>query len=90
MSTKSVARTKLNDWMRSEKGRSQTSVAKLLKISPPSVHAWVKGTSRPEPHYRAALEALTGIGADEWETSSERKQREQALANIAEASKAVA
>ena len=52
---------------------SQRRIADALQISQPSVSGWVRGTSRPEPEYREALEHLLGISRDAWLTPDERK-----------------
>lgn len=66
------ARTALREWLSADESRSQSWLARTLNVSQPSVSAWLTGASRPEAHHREALEALTGIPADEWKTSDER------------------
>lgn len=75
------ARGALRRWIEADRDRSQSSLARLLSVSQPSVSAWLAGPNRPEAHHREALEALTGIPADDWKTSHERAlvQRIRAL-----------
>lgn len=80
----SLGRDLLIKWMASGTGRSQGYIAKKLGVSQPAVRNWVVGTSRPEPHFRDALQALCGIPPSAWELEVERQQRETALHNIAE------
>jgi hypothetical protein len=68
---------------------SQKRIADALRISQPSVSGWVRGTSRPEPEYREALEHLLGVPRDAWLTSDERKVVAAAKA-MAEAAREVA
>jgi transcriptional regulator with XRE-family HTH domain len=53
------------------KGLSQTYIADKLGITQPSVSAWLRGHSRPEPHLRDALAILTGIPGHYWATDEE-------------------
>lgn len=78
-----VARLRLVEWL-SQEGRSQAKLARLLGVSQPSVYAWIKGNSRPEPPLRAVLAEATGIPADDWETGEERSQRESGLKRVRE------
>lgn len=71
----------LKAWLK-DNGKSQAWLAKLLDLSPPSVFAWLDGTSRPMTHHREMLEAITGISRYAWEFSREREQREAALARM--------
>ena len=71
-------------WLSSDE-RNQAVIAKALKVSRPSVHAWVNGVSRPRPHLRQALEALTGIPPAEWELQAEKAQRADAIDRIRKA-----
>lgn len=71
------------DWMAADPARSQGSVARALGVSQPAVGYWAKGTSRPQPQFRAALKALCGIEEGAWELAEERQQRDDALARIA-------
>jgi transcriptional regulator with XRE-family HTH domain len=76
-----VGRVKLNEWLRGE-GRTQAAIARALRVSQPTVYAWVRGNSRPESHLREALEVLTGIAKADWEFASEREQRDAAIERI--------
>lgn len=51
---------------------SQSSLAKALDVSQPSVSAWLCGRARPEPHLREAIEIVTGIPQSLWTTDEER------------------
>jgi len=51
---------------------SQSALARMLGISQPSVSEWVRLRSRPEPHFRDALEIILGIPRDDWMTAAER------------------
>jgi predicted transcriptional regulator len=64
-------------------GHSQQRVAELLGVSQPAVHGWLDGTSRPKPHLREALHALTGIEPTAWELKEEQEQLGAALDLIA-------
>lgn len=66
------ARPALRRWIEAEASRSQSSLARALGVSQPSVSAWIAGPNRPEAHHREALEAITGVPADDWKTERER------------------
>ena len=51
---------------------SQAELARRVGVSGASVSAWKAGTSRPEPHYRQALEREIGLGRETWMTAEER------------------
>lgn len=72
MSTDITPREALRVWIDADPERSQSTLARTLGVSQPSVSAWLAGTSRPEAHHREALELLTGIPADAWKTDVER------------------
>jgi transcriptional regulator with XRE-family HTH domain len=55
---------------------TQAALAATLGVTEPSLSAWKRGTSRPESHYRKALERLIGIPEGTWMT-----RRERAIAN---------
>ena len=78
-----IAALKLRDWI--TKNSSQSKVAITLGVKQPTVSAWTRGTSRPEPHLRDALVELAGIPTAEWDTPEESAQRDEALARIREA-----
>ncbi len=76
-------RTRLVAWMGEDPStRTQGFIARKLNISQPAVRAWVKGLSRPEPHFREPLEVLCGIPRAAWELPEEHEKRAAALANI--------
>lgn len=54
------------------KSRSQAALAADLGIDQSSISAWVRGTSRPEPHFRHALARITLIPFDAWYSAEER------------------
>lgn len=64
----------------SDADRSQSDLASTLGISQPSVSAWLRGGSRPEPHLREAIRLLTGIPSSDWDTAEERAVIERARA----------
>ena len=80
----SPGRTDLIAWMAAAPGRSQGMIARKLGISQPAVRNWVVGTSRPESHYRVALEALSegAVLAAAWELAEERSKLDAALGRI--------
>ena len=51
---------------------SQSSLAARLGIAQPSVSAWLAGTTRPQAHYREAIERIAGVPAKDWQTDDER------------------
>lgn len=55
-------------------GWNASRLARALKISQPSVAAWMAGSARPTPPLRRALEQMFGIPTIAWETSHERQQ----------------
>lgn len=46
--------------------------ARQLNVDRGALARWAKGTRRPEAHFRAALDRLHGISADDWLTDEER------------------
>jgi ribosome-binding protein aMBF1 (putative translation factor) len=63
-----------------QRNLSQAALARALRISAVSVNAWVAGRSRPECHWRRALEALLAIDSLDWDTDEERAQCTAAIA----------
>lgn len=61
-------------WLRekSEPNHTQTWLAEQLGIGQQSVSNWKRGTARPEPELRDALERLIGIPRTDWYTADER------------------
>lgn len=55
------------------KTHSQTGLAEKLGLGQSSISAWTRGTSRPEPHFRHAIERLTLIPFDAWYSDEERQ-----------------
>lgn len=74
---KTAGREALRRFFDDNPDRNQTWLAARLSISQPSVSAWLRGSSRPEPHLREALELLVGIPRDHWNTSRERSHVER-------------
>jgi transcriptional regulator with XRE-family HTH domain len=74
-STETRGRALLRAFLDEDPARSQRWLAVLLGIEQPSVSAWLRGLSRPEPHLRDALAQIARIPAQEWETPGERRQR---------------
>lgn len=65
---------KLRRWLEADDSRSQTTIAKLLGISQPSVSAWLRGRSRPDSLQRELLELHMGIPSEDWYTDGERER----------------
>lgn len=51
--------------------KSQVEVARALGVEQPAISVWARGNSRPEPHFRDALERLYGIPRDAWYSAGE-------------------
>lgn len=51
---------------------TQSELARRLGVSQPSVSEWVRMRSRPESHFRAAIERELGIPQADWMTAEER------------------
>lgn len=62
---------------------SQHSLARAIIASQPTVRAWLRGTSRPGPHFRTCLFLVTGIDEDAWNTDEERKHVDRVRAAVA-------
>lgn len=65
-------RTALLRYLRKKGAKSQSEIARALGVSAPSFHSWTRGTTRPEAHFRLAIERLLGIAAESWMTTEER------------------
>lgn len=52
-------------------GTSQGALAAALGIGQQTISAWKRGTCRPEPHHRDALERIAGIPAPSWYSPDE-------------------
>lgn len=50
---------------------TQADLAKRLNVSQPSVSEWTRFRSRPESHFRKAIELALGIPENDWMTPSE-------------------
>lgn len=74
----------LKRWMRKGRGRTHGAIARALRVSQPSVTAWLQGACRPEAHNRAMLETLTGgeVRASSWLLPKERSEADRTLAAI--------
>lgn len=55
-----------------EDSRSQAGLSKELGVKPSSLAAWKAGHTRPEVHFRMAIEREIGIPAMAWMTERER------------------
>jgi transcriptional regulator with XRE-family HTH domain len=64
-------------------GRSQSALARALKIAQASVSLWTRGRSRPEPHHRESLELLANIPAESWQTAEERESVDRVRESVA-------
>lgn len=53
---------------------TQSTIARALGISRPSVAAWLHDGARPEPHLRVALNRIYGIPVNDWLTDAEYAQ----------------
>lgn len=53
-------------------------LARLLKVSAPSLFAWQCGRSRPESKHRDMLEVRFGIPATSWRTDEEQRELDAA------------
>lgn len=65
--------------------RTQSAVGALLGVSQSAVGQWLADTTRPSTRLRQAIERLTGIEADAWETREERREREALEARLTSA-----
>ena len=68
----------LRRWL-DEQNLSQTEAAAVLGVTQPAVSQWTRGVSRPDPHLRRAIAAITAIPETSWETADERAQVERAV-----------
>ena len=57
---------------------SQSALAARLGVAQPSVSAWLAGITRPQAHYREAIERIAGVPARDWQTDDERTWVESA------------
>ncbi len=53
---------------------SQRDLADALGVTPQAVSAWVSGRARPGSVHREAIERITGIPAESWLTTKERRE----------------
>lgn len=83
--TETPALIRMREWLSADKSRTKAALARKLGVSPPSVHAWFEGQTRPEPHLRVALHDLTGISPEEWWTEAERASLDATRKRIADA-----
>lgn len=70
--TRTKGRSALAAWLGGD-GRSQSALARQLGVRQSSISGWVRGTSRPEHHYRLALQRMVGIDPAAWMTSDEAR-----------------
>lgn len=64
-------------------GRSQSSLARVLGITPSNVNRWRSGKSRPDVGLREAVRLATGIASDDWMTDEERAEETERLRRAA-------
>lgn len=72
MSVETPARAQLAAYLARPDALSQADLARCIGVSGPSLHAWKTGASRPEAHFRQALQREIGLQADAWMTPQER------------------
>lgn len=65
-----IARRKLAEKI-DAKEITQSSLAKELGLSQPSISAWKQGKTRPETHQRQAIRRVLDIPEDDWLTDAE-------------------
>lgn len=56
----------------SEPPRSQSSLARQVRLNQSAVSQWTRGLSRPDAHMREVLEIVCGIPARAWQTRTEQ------------------
>lgn len=71
----------LAQWLRGTR-TSQEALGDALGVSQATVSAWVRGTARPESHFREAMELLARVTREQWETPDERAVVERVRANL--------
>lgn len=76
------ARVALSEWLASDPKRSQTALAARLHVEQPLISQWLKGTARPGPKLRAAVEAICCIPQGDWLDASERVDVQQMRAAV--------
>lgn len=76
------ARVALAEWLASDPKRTQTSLADRLRVEQPLISQWLKGTARPGPKLRAAIEGVCGIAQNDWLDASERVDVQQMRAAV--------
>jgi transcriptional regulator with XRE-family HTH domain len=65
-------RALLLEYLDREGAITQAALAARLGVTEPSLSAWKHGATRPEPHFRKALERVAGIPESAWMTNRER------------------
>jgi transcriptional regulator with XRE-family HTH domain len=70
--TKTKACKRIERIMR-ERNLSQRSLAKLLSVSPVTIHQWLSGKARPSAYLRRAIERMFDIPEQDWDTQPERE-----------------
>ncbi len=68
---RSEAGARLRDYFHPPGHLTQAQVAAALGVTQQAVSNWVIGRSRPAPHFREALERMTGIPVHSWLTKEE-------------------
>jgi hypothetical protein len=66
------------------KKRTKAFIGRQCGVSGPAAGAWLDGASRPEPHLRPVIEALTDgeVTVDMWDLPEESAQRDAAIERI--------
>jgi transcriptional regulator with XRE-family HTH domain len=71
-----MAQKQLKTWLARE-GRSAAWLASQLGMSRSVVSYWLTGARTPEHWTRERIEAVTGVPARAWESTSERRARRE-------------
>lgn len=71
------ARLALREWLAAEDAPTQTALAESLGVEQPLISQWLKGTARPSPVLREALEIMCSIPQSDWLDASERVHLQQ-------------
>lgn len=66
-----MGRKLLVERIQSDPDWTQAKLAVSLDCKQPSVSAWIRGETRPDTHFRQAIERLMGIPMGTWLTDAE-------------------
>ncbi len=64
-------RRRLASYLKPVGSVAQATLAATMNIGQQTISAWKRGTCRPEPHHRDALERIAGIPAESWYSPDE-------------------